>query len=197
MKAITVDNFLDPERLAALRHDAVNLPYYNIRFLGAHYNRIHIRSNDEFKSELEALVRSPIDQQHTFLRRNLKGEFSKDQVHHDSDTSEFVAILYLNLPEHCSGGTSLFRHKETGADAYPRPHEIARLGRSPKREQAKFIKDFQNADAWEMTEVLEMKYNRLVLYPCTWFHSRFPREAFGTTPEDARTIWLSFFNVTR
>ncbi len=192
-RALIIDNFLPEERINALREQAVTLPYYDIRFLGSNYNRIHIRSNDELKPELEAALGRSIDQLHTFFRRNLKGEFAKDEVHQDTEVSPAVAILYLNRPEHCSGGTMLWQHKETGAELFPDARALRLSGKSPNREQGKFIRDWQNKDAWEPVELLEMKFNRLVAYDCARFHSRYPREAFGTTPEDARTIWLSFF----
>lgn len=38
------------------------------------------------------------------------------------DTGLLVGLVYLNKPEHCRGGTSLFRHKDTGAEAvFPLP----------------------------------------------------------------------------
>lgn len=194
-KALIVDDFLPEQRAKEMREASVALPYYNIRFHGGHYNRVHWRSNDELKPEIEAVFGRPIDQQFTFFRRNVKGEMSKDMVHHDADTSEYVALLYLNRPEDCQGGTALFRHKATGKEEFPSEFGIRRAGKSPKREQAKFTRDWMNAEAWEMTELLDMKFNRVIIYPCNWFHSRYPREAFGTTPEDSRTIWLSFFNV--
>lgn len=194
MSALIIDDFLPASRIDDLRAEAVTLPYYDIRFGGARYNRLHIRSNDELKPELEAALGFPIDQQHTFFRRNLAGELAKDEVHQDTEVSQFVAILYLNRPEHCRGGTALFRHRATGRDLYPSEHEIRKAGKSPKRELEKFEADWHRKEAWEQTRLLEMKYNRLVAYPCAAFHARFPREAFGTTPDDARTIWLSFFD---
>ena len=193
-KAKIFDNFLPEERALAFRNEAISLPYYDIRFAGSRYTELHIRGTDELKPELEALV-GPIDQQYSFFRRNFKGQFSKDAVHEDTDTSAFVAIMYLNLPEQCSGGTGLFQHKPTGLHFMPSDTEIRARGQSPYREKLRITKDWHNPDAWELTDTLDMKFNRLVVYPCSAFHSRWPREAFGTDPASARTIWISFFNV--
>ena len=73
--------------------------------------------------------------------------------------------------------------------------DIRKLGKSPKRVWETLEASWGDADAWRETGRVEMRYNRAVIFPTTWFHSRLPLDAFGQTLEDCRLIFVSFFNV--
>ncbi len=51
----------------------------------------------------------------------------------------------------------------------------------------------EQQSCWQMAGFTEAKFNRLIFYPSTAFHSRYPRHAFGTTPEDGRLVLVAFF----
>ena len=82
-----------------------------------------------------------------------------------------AGIVYLSLPEHCAGGTTIYRHKATGDEIYDKAH--------------KHLYDFRVADQWEVVREVEMAYNRLVMYPGQLFHSITP-VFFGDSIENAR-----------
>ena len=191
-KILVIDNFL--ARPLSFRDKALSLPFYDIKFLdGETYKRIHPRSTDEFKRSLEQAMQGSIEQQYSLLRLNYAGEKPNNAIHSDNDCGGYAAILYLSLPEHCQGGTALWRHRETGLEYFPSEQETRRLGRSPKRLLETLSRDWNRPEAWERTETSEMKFNRLIVYPANYFHSRWPIEAFGTKPENGRLIWLTFF----
>ena len=82
-----------------------------------------------------------------------------------------AGIVYLSKPEHCAGGTTIYRHKPTGDEIYDKRH----------REQY----DFRDPEQWEIIEEVEMAYNRLVFYPGQLFHAITP-VFFGDSIENAR-----------
>jgi Family of unknown function (DUF6445) len=43
----------------------------------------------------------------------------KTWIHFDSMVTRYAAIVYLNEPEQCEGGTAFYRHRETGWDDVP------------------------------------------------------------------------------
>lgn len=51
----------------------------------------------------------------------------------------------------------------------------------------------RDADKWDLLTFVEGKYNRAVIFDAPLFHSRYPVEGIGTTPEDGRLIWASHF----
>ena len=82
-----------------------------------------------------------------------------------------AGILYLTRPEHCAGGTTIYRHKATGDEIYT--HKNSHLY------------DFRDPDQWEIIQEFEMLYNRLVMYPGQLFHAITPI-FFGDSIENSR-----------
>tara|TARA_S200002703_G_scaffold32156_3_gene28059 strand:+ start:1068 stop:1829 length:762 start_codon:yes stop_codon:yes gene_type:complete len=100
------------------------------------------------------------------------------------DPAMFAWVLYLNPEEECKGGTSFYRHSEAG------DMNLEYVERSWKRTteywkykewQFEKIRNHENEyvdldvnsmdDSWEEYHFVNMKYNRLVLYPSYIFHS--------------------------
>ena len=82
-----------------------------------------------------------------------------------------AGIVYLTLPEHCAGGTTIYRHNPTGDEIYNKAN----------RE----LYDFNDPEQWEVLREVEMAYNRLVMYPGQLFHAITP-VFFGDRIENAR-----------
>lgn len=82
-----------------------------------------------------------------------------------------AGIVYLSKPEHCAGGTSIYRHKPTGDEIYDKEHRQ--------------LYDFTDPSQWELLQQVEMVYNRLVMYPGQLFHAITP-VFFGNSIENAR-----------
>ncbi len=76
------------------------------------------------------------------------------------DGCSYAGILYLTKPEHCAGGTTIYRHKPTGDEIY--------------RKENRKLYDFQDPSQWEIIKEMEMVYNRLVMYPGQLFHAITP-----------------------
>lgn len=194
---LIVDDFLPDAQ--AYRDEVLKHPFHDVWFGGGMFTNIQVHSTNEHKKLLEAVVQRPIEQAYSFLRANYKGEFPHNPIHNDDDIGGTAAILYLNTPEQCRGGTALWRHKPTGLERMPTPHEIKRFGKSPVREMNKIYADGSDPDKWELVTHAEMKTNRLILYPAACFHSRYdptaeePFEGFGTNEFDVRLIWITFF----
>lgn len=114
-------------------------------------------------------------------RLNYEGEPPNQSIHADIGFGTHVAVVYLNEGE---SGTAFWKHKATETT------EI-NFGELELFENIK--DDFENADAWERRTVVPTKKNRAVIYRSNLFHSRYPFEAFGTSPEDGRLIAIAFF----
>lgn len=71
-----------------------------------------------------------------------------------------AGLVYLSKPEDCAGGTTIYRHLETGDEMYDKAH--------------KHLYDFNNPAQWEIITEVEMVYNRLVMYPGQLFHAITP-----------------------
>jgi hypothetical protein len=126
----------------------------------------------------------------SIYKKDCVPKFEYTHVHNDG--SDYAFILYLNK-ETVEGGTSLWRHKDTGLEALPSTpsaklsyEEIKYIsevtGTLDMTEMREFNGKVLNKnhkkdsfvdeqDDWEMLHLAEMKYNRMVLYPGSYFHS--------------------------
>jgi hypothetical protein len=129
----------------------------------------------EARSKLEKILGIQI-KSNIFQFRYTLASSSKRAVCH-VDGSLYTAVMYLTLPEHCRGGTSLFRHK-------PSNRNEAGLDEAF---------DYSNPDLWEEVYRAEMKFNRMVVYPGHLFHSPTP-PFFGDRIENARLSQTMFIN---
>jgi hypothetical protein len=82
-----------------------------------------------------------------------------------------AGIVYLTLPENCAGGTTIYRHKQTGDEIY--------------RKQNRHLYNFREPSQWEVISEIDMAYNRLVMYPGQLFHAISP-VFFGDQIENSR-----------
>lgn len=127
---------------------------------------------------------------HCHFRITLAGETGRYHAHVDPSGLAWVGVVYLSLPEHCSGGTVFYRHRELGLDRTPQDQaELARLGVGSIAELLQ--RDGPNAGAWEETMSLAMRFNRAIFYRPWLWHSAGP--GFGRSADDSRLVQLLSF----
>ena len=126
---------------------------------------------------------------HCHFRITVGGEVGRYNVHADPSHLAMVGICYLTLPEHCQGGTTFFRHRQTGTDRTPRQEDLEAAGYASVAELLQ--RDGKETARWETLMTIPMRFNRLVLYRPFFWHSAGP--AFGDAPENGRLIQLFSF----
>ncbi len=129
---------------------------------------------------------------HGAWRTTLAGDLGRYMVHVDVGV-DWSGVLYLSLPEHCRGGTTFFRHRQTGLDHAPvTAAEFAACGTRTAQEALDSIlgRDSNDPAQWDETMTVPMRFNRLVLFrPLLWHGAG---EGFGDSPENARLVQLFF-----
>jgi hypothetical protein len=196
---LVVDHFLD--NADALRAHALTLEYpaQEGQFPGRNsLQRINVDGLTEAVSRVlgERLEAAPPPQSHAKFRLTLAADKGRGKVH--VDESHWSGILYLSRPEDCRGGTTFFRHKATGLDHFPFSREeleAAGFASHAQAHEALIERDGTNDDAWEQTMTVPMQFNRLLLLRPWLFHTAGP--GFGDTPDNARLVYLMFFNLPR
>ena len=190
--AIVIDDFLP--NAEELRERALKLnyslkgPYPGLNSV----EKINIPGLDEMVSRLVyQSVRPPWTKNysHGSFRLALAKDDEPAKIH--IDQSHWSGILYLSRPEDCQGGTEFYRHLPTGTDHMPFTEQgIAELGYSSfddLREQI-LEKDALDRSKWELTMVVPMRFNRLVLTQPQYWHTSGP--SFGDTRETGRLIYM-------
>lgn len=189
---IVIDDFLPNAK--ELRERALKLnyslkgPYPGLNST----EKIRIPGLDEMVS---TLVYQPVrpprtkNYSHGSFRLALAKDDEPAKIH--IDNSHWSGILYLSLPEDCRGGTEFYRHLPTGTDHLPfTEEELKASGYSSYEELTAQIldKDALDRSNWELSMVVPMRFNRLVLQQPQYWHTAGP--SFGNSAENGRLVYL-------
>lgn len=184
---IVIDDFLTVEEAKALREIAVNAKYIDRHGPdGELYKRVCIINSQDITNVIEGIC-GPVNMLGQAFRLNYDEELPNAAIHRDIGWGTHALVLYLNDTEDDLGGTAFWKHVATGTEKIePNDQELLKLVEP----------DWNNEDAWETTKYVPMKFNRATIYESKLFHSRYPFDAFGSTPEDGRLIVVAFFTPT-
>lgn len=163
---------------------------------GAPYKNIGTNVVPDIYSKIADIYgRDKIDVKLSFVRMDPEGSETHSFCHADKICANYAALLYLNPPEQCSGGTAFYRHKPTGLDALPSDAAVQMLGMELGRFHNTMTNETKNPDSWDMVGFVGMKFNRLITYPSKMWHSRFPHASFGKTKQNSRIVQVVFFDL--
>lgn len=109
----------------------------------------------------------------------LTTKYEKSWVHTDKYNS-WAGVLYLTPNAPVTGGTGLFRYKETKAFY---------------EDERDYTGETQDMDKWELVDRIGNVYNRLILYRSDIFHTSL--DYFGEGPIDGRLFQVFFLNTER
>lgn len=182
--ALIVDDFCDHP--VAVRDFAMGLDFGPQEYKGHVYNGIGLADLD-MTEYLSAAVGFPVAQELSFFRLGVDGDELTSYIHCDSVCSRFACVWYLTPADLCRGGTAFWRHKELGWDRLPAEGVDAEMAE-------KLNRDGNIEECWKLEALAKMWWNRAVIYPSALFHSRYPRQAFGSDASDGRLIWCCFFD---
>lgn len=179
MELLLFDGFLtNPHEV---REHALNSEYVDWK---GHDNQIYKRVSITNVPGLQAAIErvyGPVEMLGMGYRLNYDGEVPNQAIHSDLGWGTHALVYYLNDGP---SGTAFWRHKATGAKSIVK-------GQVELFEQLK--DDWDNPEAWELRHVIDMKFNRAIIYESKLFHSRFPFEAFGDNPRNGRLVAVAFF----
>ncbi len=164
---------------------------------GVEYTGICLDHNPNLSEEIAKLTGFKIKEKLSFYRINYAMEVSRQFVHSDLLCAEYAGVLYMNRPEHCFGGTALWKHKQCDWDAMPTDAELTQQSVDVGKFKEEMQEEWLRREPWDMTGFVGMKFNRFVTYPANIFHSRYPHEAFGDRKSNARLIWVIFYDRER
>ncbi|MCS5605976.1 MAG: DUF6445 family protein [Alphaproteobacteria bacterium] len=197
---LIVDDFFDDP--AAVRRNMLDMDYPEPRS-NAYYpgrdsaQQLKLPGIDELVSSLtgEKVVESKL-LSHGHARISLAADDleRKATVHIDPGVV-WSAIIYMNLPEQCQGGTEFFRHKAWNMERAPiYPRELAEMDvQNYVDGSVKIIgQDSNDMNKWERTMIIPMRFNRLVLLRPWYFHTS--GASFGDNKENGRLVYLMFFD---
>lgn len=181
-----VENFLDqPEkaRAEALAQDFTESGSYK-----GFRSTVTSRS-EEVERKINEVMRTTADKPVEFTGSSFMYHYTlagtPEVYHADTGPSlgDWAAVLFLKPGAPLESGTSLFRHKRTGAET----GDPSRFSKSP----GPYC--YLDITEYEETDYVANVYNRLVIFPSKRLHSM--RRPFGHSKETARLTQLFFFKA--
>jgi hypothetical protein len=115
----------------------------------------------------------------SFFRRSPAGQAEPHFIHTDADMGDWTALLYLNRQPPAGDGTTFWRYVPTGQIESAVPHERSAEGIEP------------SPKIWKPWRLVTARFNRLILFPATYFHSRAIFDNWGED-DDARLTQVVF-----
>ena len=117
----------------------------------------------------------------SFFRKSPFKQVEPTFIHTDVDMGDWTGILYLTPDPPPDDGTVFWREKATGAVKGTPVHDDHR------EERLRWM----DTTRWEAWKYVPAKFNRLIVFPAPYFHSRAIFDNYGEG-DDARLIQLLF-----
>ena len=184
------DDFLPENLLKAVRDDKsefekVNTPgkSFWVKYpSGEFIDFVKYRISEIEGQEIENIL--------CFVREAKEGQDNEWRIHNDSiirnTLPDRAAVLFLSDEEKFKyglNGTAFWSHKTHG-DTYP--------GGSYDDFNELLFNDSNDISKWDLKTVIGHKTNRLVSYPCEYFHSKYPKEF-----KSSRQVLVMFYKIIR
>tara|TARA_R110000744_G_scaffold375312_1_gene488687 strand:- start:339 stop:1046 length:708 start_codon:yes stop_codon:yes gene_type:complete len=180
------DNFLEPDLLETILKD--KREYLEVETPGKSF-WVKEPSNifvDYMVAKISYMEHVEAENILCFFRQAKLDKDNEWRVHNDSiiegQKPERALVLFLSEDNHKGlNGTALWSHKTHG-DTYK--------GSTEDDFNKLLINDSNDISKWDLKTVIGHKQNRLVSYPCEYFHSKYPN-AF----EDSREVLVMFYKT--
>lgn len=149
-------------------------------------------SNDDFDdyviSKIETLENKNIKNIFSFFRVSTNEIDNDWRIHADTiimgDKPNRAIVLYLSDSfKKDLHGTAFWEHTEMG--------ETMPVDISDEEFDKILLRDSNNLDKWNLKSVVGYKPNRLISYPCNYFHSKYPNESWN----QGRVVYVMFYAV--
>ena len=180
------DNFLDTELLNTILKDLNNFE----EFKTVNKSFWIKRSSPEFinyiSTRLEIFENKDIEPILGFFREAKLNQDNTWRIHNDSiinnEQPDRAIVLYLSDNKLSKlNGTAFWEHKDYG-DTY-KHNKVEEFNRM-------LTEDSEDINKWILRSVIGHKQNRLISYPCNYFHSKYPNEFV-----DSRKVFVMFYKT--
>jgi hypothetical protein len=140
------------------------------------------------KFEIEDLEGNSIEPILYFLRQAKEGQDRDWRIHNDSiiegQLPDRACVLFISdCNQEGLNGTAFWEHKKYGD----------RLKKISVEAQNRLLnEDANDLDLWDLKSIIGHKKNRLISYPCNYFHSKYPNEF-----KESRVVFVMFYKVKK
>ena len=181
-----IDNFLTKNTFKIIKDNAFNFKEVKTPGKSFWVKEPSPELIAHFEDRLETIEGSPVMNILAFFREAKEGQDNDWRIHNDSiiegQQPDRALVFYVKGNEDDLNGTAFWEHKDYG-DTYNQPENAEEFDRLLKE-------DSNNKDKWKLKSVIGYKENRLLSYPCEYFHSKYPNEFKGS-----RVVFVMFYKI--
>ena len=172
------DNFLDKELLINLESKILNSKWKTHKVEGNKFNfKIRYQDVDEkFQKYIETwlgiMEQADVKIIRSFIRKSNKNFDTNWRIHNDymieGQKPDRALVFYLSENKSKKqNGTAFWKHKKYGYSFENfNVEDFNNL----------LINDSEDISKWELQDIIMHKKNRLLSYPCNYFHSKYPNK---------------------
>jgi|TARA_R110002124_G_scaffold74510_1_gene200073 hypothetical protein len=181
------DNFLDKELFKLLNKTLNN--FTKVEMPGKNF---WVKEPDKdlvkyITTKLSIIENNDIENILCFFREAKQDQDNTWRIHNDSIISnqkpDRALVLYMSDNKSKSlNGTAFWEHKKYG-DTFPN-------NKSSKEFNKMLSEDAEDLSKWNLKSIIGHKPNRLISYPCEYFHSKYPNEFI-----DSRVVFVMFYKI--
>ena len=139
-----------------------------------------------FEDRLGAIEGNEVMNIIAFFREAKEGQDNKWRIHNDTiieqQQPDRALVFCIKSPDDELNGTALWEHKKYG-ETFTESDNIEEFNRLLKE-------DANDKDKWNLKSIIGCKPNRLISYPCEYFHSKYPNEFKGS-----RVVFVMFYKI--
>lgn len=166
------DNFIDQELFKILNESLID--FKEVKTPGKSFWVIEPEENfvKYITSKLGIIEKCKIENVLCFFRQAKENQDNDWRIHNDSiinnQQPDRAIVLYMSSDDTNElNGTAFWEHKKYG-DVYK--------GKTKEEFNNILTKDSNDISKWNLKSVIGYRANRLVSYPCRYFHSKYPNE---------------------
>ena len=181
------DNFLDKKLFKLLNKDLDD--FTKVEMPGKNF---WVKEPDKdfvkyVTAKLSIIENNDIENILCFFREAKQNQDNTWRIHNDSIISnqqpDRALVLYMSDNKNDSlNGTAFWEHKDYG-DTFP-DYE------TPEKFNEMLNKDAEDLTKWNLKTIIGHKPNRLISYPCEYFHSKYPNEF-----KNSRVVFVMFYKI--
>ena len=139
-----------------------------------------------FEDRLGAIEGNEVMNIIAFFREAKEGQDNEWRIHNDTiieqQQPDRALVFCIKSPAEELNGTAFWEHKKYG-DTFTEPDNPEEFNRLLKE-------DANDKSKWNLKSIIGFKPNRLISYPCEYFHSKYPNEFKGS-----RVVFVMFYKI--
>jgi len=183
-----IDNFLSQELLDEFIEDESPFIEYPTIDKIFYVKPVSDKFNNYVINKIQDIEGNRIKNIVSFFREAKDGQDTSWRIHNDSEMMgeqpDRAIVLFMESEDSQElNGTAFWEHNQYG-DIYQ--------GNTQEEYDKLILEESENLDAWTLKSVVGYKQNRLLSYPCNYFHSKYPNQF-----KQPRRVFVMFYQLIK